>query len=151
MSWNFKSDQNCFQKSPKFHQIVPKCVKNDPKMFQKCSKNVPKMFQKCSQNVPKMLPKCFKISPKLVQNRSKIDAKINSKIDAKFVFQKSIKNRALERQRVAKVTSALQRLEVSGLEGSPGPIENRTLWPKDPPERIPTRRWAEGLANLIIN
>ena len=45
-------------------------------------------------------------------------------------------NRAVERQRVEKVT-----------EGSPGTIENRTLRPLDHPRRIPTRRWAEGPAN----
>ena len=68
-----------------------------------------------------------KMIPKLVQNPSKIDAKIDSNIDAKFVVPKSITNRPLERQRVAKVTSNVQRWEVSGLDGSPGSIENRTL------------------------
>ena len=37
---------------------------------------------------------------------------------------------------------------VSGMEGSPGTIENRTLWPLTIPPRIPTRRWAEGPANF---
>ena len=34
-------------------------------------------------------------------------------------------------------------------QGSPGSIESRTLWPLDHPERIPTHRWAEGLAIFI--
>ena len=85
------------------------------------------MLEKVMQNGAKIDENDAKLVPKLVKNRSKIDAKIDSKIDAKFVVLKSIKNRALERQRVAKVTSGVQRWEVSGLEGSPGAIENRTL------------------------
>jgi hypothetical protein len=88
--------------------------------------------------------------PKLVQNHSKIDAKTDSKIDAKFVVQKSIKNRPLERQRVAKVASALRRREVSGLKGSPGSIESRTRGSRDHPQVIPTRRWAEGPAIFLL-
>ena len=66
------------------------------------------MLEKVMQNGAKISNNDAKMVPKLVQNRSKINAKIDSKIDAKFVVQKSIKNRALERQRVAKVTSALR-------------------------------------------
>ena len=116
-----------------------------PKIERKSKKN------RCKNDVRKsgvkMMEKGANMVSKLIQNQSKIHTKIDSKIDAKFVVQKSIKNPPLERQRVAKVTSPLQRLEVSGLEGSPGSIENRTLWPKDPPQVIPTRRWAEGPAN----
>ncbi len=72
------------------------------------------MLEKVMQNGAQITQNDAKIVPKLIQNRSQID----SKIDAKFVVQKSIKNRALERQRVAKVTSILQRWEVSGLDGS---------------------------------
>ena len=64
MSWNLKLDQNWFQKSPNFHQIVTKCVKNDPKMFQKCSQNVSKILQnvpKMFQNRSKIVSKCFKM------------------------------------------------------------------------------------------
>ena len=87
------------------------------------------MLEKVMQNWAKITKIDAKMVPKLVQIRSKIDPKIDWKIDAKFGVQKIIKNRALERQRVAKVTSALQRCEVSGLEGSPGSIENRILCP----------------------
>ena len=73
-----------------------------------------------------MMKKGTKMVPNLVHNRLKINAQINSKFDAKFAVQQSINNRPLERQRVAKVTSRVQRLEVSGLEGSPGPIETWT-------------------------
>ena len=76
------------------------------------------MLEKVMQNGAQITENDAKMVPKLVQNRSKINAKIDSKIDAKFVVLKSIKNRALERQRVAKVTSILQRWEVSGLDGS---------------------------------
>ena len=36
-------------------------------------------------------------------------------------------NRAVERQRVAKGTSAIRRREGSGRQGSPGSIESKTL------------------------
>ena len=40
---------------------------------------------------------------------------------------KNRKNLAVERQRVAKGTSAIRRRHVSRRQGSPGPIESRTL------------------------
>ena len=80
MSWNLKLDQNWFQKSPNFHQIVTKCVKNDPKMFQKCSQNVLKMFPKFC----KMFQKCFKIVPKSFQNVSKCFLRIS--VRCGFIF-----------------------------------------------------------------
>ena len=61
------------------------------------------------------------------------------------------KNWAVERQRVEKVTSSIRRRQVSGREGSPGTTENRTLWSLDHPQRIPTRHWAEGPANIWMN
>ena len=65
-----------------------------------------------------------------IKIRSNIDATIDWQVDAKLAIQQSpSKSRALKRQRVTKVTSIIQWREVSGLEGSPGPIENRTLWP----------------------
>ena len=67
------------------------------------------MLEKVMQNGAKITKNDAKISSKFIQNRSKINPKIDWKIDAKFVVQKSTKNRALERQRVAKVTSTLQR------------------------------------------
>ena len=72
------------------------------------------MLEKTMQNGAKIIKIDAKILAKCIQNHSKIVPKI----DAKFVVQKSIKNRALERQRVAKVTSNLQRGEVPGPEGS---------------------------------
>jgi hypothetical protein len=72
------------------------------------------MLGKVMQNGAKITNEYAKMVLKLVQNRSKN----NPKIDAKTVIQKSIKNRAVERQRVAKVTSIIQRREVSGPEGS---------------------------------
>ena len=77
------------------------------------------MLEKVMQNWAKITKNDARMVPTLVQNRSKIDAKIYTKIDAKFVVQKSIKNRPLARQRVAKVTSALQRLQVSLAGGVP--------------------------------
>ena len=90
------------------------------------------------------------MTPKLVQNLQKIDAKINQKIDAKLKAQKSIKNRALERQGVAKGTSSLQRREVSWLDG---PL---TVGKKDSKTarlggRIPTRRWTRGPAIFLFS
>ena len=90
------------------------------------------MLKKVMQNGAKSTKNYARMDPQIIQNRSKIYAKINWKIDAKFVVQKSIENRALERQRVAKVISALERREVSGLEGSPdqlkvGPFDRNTL------------------------
>ena len=70
------------------------------------------------QNGAKITNEYAKMALKLVQNRSQNNPKIDSKIDAKSVIQKSIKNRAVDRQRVAKVTSIIQRREVSGPEGS---------------------------------
>ena len=58
-----------------------------------------------------------KMVPKLVQNRSKIDANIDQQIDAKLKAEKSIKNRALERQGVAKGTSDPEQRQVSELDG----------------------------------
>ena len=90
------------------------------------------------------------MAPKYDQNRSKIDAKIDQKIDAKLKAQKSIKNRALERQGVAKGTSALQRRQVSWLDGplTVGKKDSKTArlgrW-------IPTRRWAQGPANIPVS
>ena len=66
------------------------------------------MLEKVMQNGAKITKNDAKMAPKLLQNRSKINPKIDAKIDAKFGVQKSIKNRALERQRVAKVTSELR-------------------------------------------
>ena len=76
------------------------------------------MVEKVMLNGAKITKNDAKMVLKLIQNRSKIDPKINSKIDAKFVVQKSMKNRALERQRVAKVTSGIQRSQVSRPQGS---------------------------------
>ena len=98
-------------------------------------KNETSIQHRCKTEARKMLPKSTKMLPKLIQHRSTIDAQIDSKTDATLAIQKSIKNRVLERQRIAKVTSAIRWRE------------NRTLRPQDHPERIPTRRWAEGLAN----
>ena len=64
--------------------------------------------------------------PILIQNQSNIDAQIDWQIDAKLAIQKSIKNRALERQRVAKGTSSIRWREISELKVSPGTSENRT-------------------------
>ena len=85
------------------------------------------MLEKVMQNGAKITKNDAKMVPKLVQNRTKTRPKIDSKIDAKFVVQKSIKNLPLGRQRVAKVTSPLERRQVSGLEGSPGSIESRII------------------------
>ena len=90
---------------------------------------------KCSQNHQRIYQHGFQIGPKSSKNNPKTD----SKIDAKSVIQKSIKNRAVERQKVAKVTSIIQPREVSGPEGS--------LYSKK--EEIPTRRWAEGPPNFV--
>ena len=76
--------------------------------------------------------------PRLIPKQSQIGANIHCKIDAKLAIQNSSKNRASERQMVAKVTSSIRKREVSGLEGSPGRVENRTLWPLDHPQVIPT-------------
>ena len=78
------------------------------------------------------------------------DAKKSSFVDALPIDRKNQKNRAGERQRIEKVPPARRRREVSGRDGFPGSIESRTLWPLDHPERIPTRRWAEGPANIYI-
>ena len=59
-------------------------------------------------------------------------------------------NRAAERQRVEKVPSIIRRRQVSRRQGSPGSIESMTIWPLDHPERIPTRRWAEG-PTIFVN
>ena len=75
--------------------------------------------RKMMQNRANIIKHDAKMVPKSIRNRSQIVPKIDAKIDAKFVVQRSVKNRALERQRVAKVTSQLQRCEVSGPEGSP--------------------------------
>ena len=90
-----------------------------------------KSHAKWTQNHQKWCQNGFK----LVQNRSKIYQQIDSKIDAKFVVLKSIKNRALERQRVAKVTSIRQRSEVSGAQGSlysqkVRPFDSKTATPE---------------------
>jgi len=105
-----------------------KSIKNQSKINQKS------VLEKVMQNGAKITKNCAKMVPKLLQNRSKIYPKIDSKIDAKFVVQKSIKNRALERQRVAKVTSPLQRSEVSGAQGSlysqkVRPLDSKTARP----------------------
>ena len=70
------------------------------------------------QNGAKITKNDAKMLLKFVQNRTNIGPKIVSKIDSKFVVQKSTKNRALERQRVAKVTSIIQRSEVFWAQGS---------------------------------
>ena len=87
---------------------------------------------------------------KWIQKQSNIDAQINWQIDVQLAIQKLNKHRTLERHRVAKGTWGIRKRGVSGLEGSPGTIENRTLWPLDHPHVIPTRRWAEGPANIYI-
>ena len=76
------------------------------------------MLEKVMQNGAKITKNDAKMVPTLTQNPSQINAKIDSNIYAKFVVPKSIKNRALERQRVAKVTSAIRWWEVSGAQGS---------------------------------
>ena len=50
------------------------------------------MLEKVMQNGAKITKNDAKMVPTLFQNRSKIDANIDSKIDAKFVVEKSIKN-----------------------------------------------------------
>ena len=72
---------------------------------------------------------------------------MDRKIDAKLEVQKSIKNRALERQGVAKGTSQFLQRQVSWLDG---PL---TVGKKDSKtarlgQGIPTRRWARGPANF---
>ena len=62
------------------------------------------MLEKVIQNRANIIKNDAKMVSKSIQNH----CKITPKIDAKFVVQKSIKNRALERQRVAKVTSQLR-------------------------------------------
>ena len=107
------------------------------------------MLEKVMQNGAKITKNDAKMVLKLVQNRSKINLKIDSNIDAKFVVQKSIKNRALERQRVAKVTSVIQRREVFRPQGSlysqkVRPLDSKTAALE---EVIPTRPRARGPAN----
>ena len=48
---------------------------------------------------------------------------MKKEIGSKLAMQKHIQNRALERQRVAKVTSAIRWREVSGLEGPQDQLE----------------------------
>ena len=70
----------------------------------------------------------------------KIDTQINWTIDAKLAIQKvPSTNRALERQRVAKGTSNIRKLEVSGLEG---PLAVRP--PKGDPDTPLGRRPGES-------
>ena len=99
------------------------------------------MLWKVMQNRAKITNEYAKIVFKLVQNCSKD----SPKIDAKSAIQKSIKNRAVERQRVAKVTSIIQRREVSGPEESLYSKKDGSFWQQDinTRQRIPTRRWAE--------
>ena len=106
------------------------------------------MLGKVMQNGTKITNEYATIAVKLVQTRSQNNPNIDSEIDAKSVIQKSIKNRAVERQRVAKVTSIIQRREVSGPEESLYSKKEASFWQQDSHTRegIPTRRWAEGLA-----
>ena len=99
------------------------------------------MLEKVMQNGAKFIKKYAKMVPKFVQNRSKINPKIDSKIDATFVVRNSMKNRALECQMVAKVTSLIRWWEVSGAQGSLYSQKVRPLDSKTATlgEGIPTR------------
>ena len=105
------------------------------------------MLEKVIQNGAQIMKNDATMVPKSIQNHFKIAPKI----DAKCVVQKSIKNRAVERQKVAKVTSGFQRCEVSGPEGSLYSKKEVWFWQQDSntKEMIPTRRWAEGPASFI--
>ena len=72
------------------------------------------MLKKSMQNGAQIIKIDAKIVPKSIQNRSKN----RSKNRCEICGQKSIKNRAVERQKVAKVTSGFQRCEVSRPDGS---------------------------------
>ena len=67
------------------------------------------MVEKMMQNGAKIIKIDANMVPKSIPNRSQIVPQIDAKIDAKFVVQKSVKNRAVERQRVAKPGSSIRR------------------------------------------
>ena len=114
------------------------------------------MLEKVMQNGAKIAENDAGMVPKLVKNRSKIYAKIDSKIEAKFVVQKSIKNRPLERQRVAKVTSIVERRQVSGQDQlKVGPFDRNTLqgWSRhaDGPKARRILQSISEFINLLID
>ena len=67
------------------------------------------MLEKVMEHEAKIIKFDAKMVPKTIPNPSKIHPKINAKIDAKFVVEKSSKNRAVERQRVAKPDSRIRQ------------------------------------------
>ena len=85
------------------------------------------MLEKVMQIEAKIIKHDAEMVLKSIQNRFKIHPKIDAKIDAKFGVQQSVKNRGVERQRVAKVTSQLQRCEVPGPQGSPYRLKESLL------------------------
>ena len=93
---------------------------------------------------------CIKQSSEMIPNSIQKKTSTNNNKSIKLWGSNIKPNRPKECQRVEKVPSTIRRRQVSGRKGSPGSIESRTIWPLDHPQRIPTRRWAEGPANIYI-
>ena len=136
-------------------------VSDGPKQLKNIEKKTFSWWKKCKKRCQRG-PQSHVFSYKMVTWASQVrlilwfltfwcDAKKSSFLDAFPMDRQIQKIRAVERQRVEKTPSSIPQRQVSGRQGSPGPIESRTLWQLDHPQGIPTRRWAEGPANMNMN